>query len=208
MQRSYRQRACQRTCGRKSRRKSRSYPGNATERHISRIDFESSQHDNRADTGVPEVTGPYLIHRPNALQLVDRPILPFNVQVGGRVGRHSGRPAHSRRKTTITISASHLKDTTHKFSTIVALRGRQSGKCFRNQSRSAITAIQLRFAPEIPNRKPGPKARTATSIRRTNQRTESLSGIPDNNPNQKIALNPKPANNSDSIQSQSTRQAT
>ena len=123
------------------------------------------------------------------------------------MGRHSGRPAHSRRKTTITISSSHLKDTTRKYSTIVALRGRQRGKCFRNQSRSAITAIQLRFASEIPNRKPGPKARTATSVRRTNQRTESLSGIPDNNPNQKIALNPKPANNSDSIQSQSTRQA-
>lgn len=121
------------------------------------------------------------------------------------MGRRSGRPAHSRRKTTITISASHLKDTTHKFSTIVALRGRQSGKCFRNQSRSAITAIQLRFASEIPNRKPGQKARTATSVRRTNQRTESLSGIPDNNPNQKIALNPKPANNTQPTETNNTQ---
>lgn len=60
-------------------------------------------------------------------------------------------------------------------------------------------------------RKPQPEARTESpngNLSKENEPTNRiLSGIPDNNPNQKIALNPKPANNSDSIQSQSTRQA-
>lgn len=132
------------------------------------------------------------MHRPNALQLVDRPILPFNVQVGGRVGRHSGRPAHSRRKTTITISASHLKDTTRKFSTIVALRVRNPQPEARTESPNGNLSQENEPTNRIP-------------IRHTGQQPQS-----ENRAESKTSLQQRPnpvaihqaSQTSDSIQSQ------